>query len=70
MYGIYHEMVIHPNDFIIRRTGYMFFQIAIVQKYKEGILDEMAKQLNWTAVQRKQYEEDVNKEIRRATTAL
>ncbi|KUF33486.1 MULTISPECIES: glycerol-3-phosphate dehydrogenase/oxidase [unclassified Lysinibacillus] len=70
MYGIHHEMVVHPNDFMVRRTGYMFFQMAIVKQYKEAILDEMAKQLNWTAQQRTQYEEDVKKEIKRATTAL
>lgn len=70
MYGIHHEMVVHPNDFMVRRTGYMFFQMAIVQQYEEVILDEMAKQLNWTAQQRTQYEEDVKKEIKRATTAL
>lgn len=70
MYGIHHEMVVHPNDLMVRRTGYMFFQMAIVQQYEEAILDEMAKQLNWTAQQRTQYEEDVKKEIKRATTAL
>lgn len=70
MYGIHHEMVVHPNDFLVRRTGYMFFQMATVQQYEEAILDEMAKQLNWTAQQRTQYEEDVKKEIKRATTAL
>ncbi|PKU50350.1 glycerol-3-phosphate dehydrogenase/oxidase [Lysinibacillus fusiformis] len=70
MYGIHHELVVHPNDFMVRRTGYMFFQMAIVKQYKEAILDEMAKQLNWTAQQRTQYEEDVKKEIKRATTAL
>lgn len=70
MYGIHHEMVVHPNDFMVRRTGYMFFRMAIVKQYKEAILDEMAKQLNWTAQQRTQYEEDVKKEMKRATTAL
>lgn len=70
MYGIHHEMVVHPNDFMVRRTGYMFFRMAIVKQYKEAILDEMAKQLNWTAQQRTQYEEDVKKELKRATTAL
>ncbi|MBG9691726.1 glycerol-3-phosphate dehydrogenase [Lysinibacillus sphaericus] len=70
MYGIHHEMVVHPNDFLVRRTGYMFFQMATVQQYEEAILDEMAKQLNWTTQQRTQYEEDVKKEIKRATTAL
>ncbi|GLC90477.1 glycerol-3-phosphate dehydrogenase/oxidase [Lysinibacillus piscis] len=70
MYGIEHEMVVHPNDFMIRRTAYMFFNMAAVKQYKDAILDEMAKQLSWSAEQRAQYEKDVEKEITRATTAL
>lgn len=70
LYGIHHEMVVHPNDFIIRRTAYMFFNIALVKKYKDAVVDEMAKQLNWSTEQREQYEKDLNKEITRATTAL
>ncbi|MGE8005763.1 glycerol-3-phosphate dehydrogenase/oxidase [Lysinibacillus sp. NPDC093216] len=69
-YGIHHEMVVHPNDFMIRRTAYMFFNIALVIQYKEAILDEMAKQLQWSTEQRTQYEKDLNLEITRATTAL
>jgi len=70
LYGIHHEMVVHPNDFIIRRTAYMFFNIALVKKYKDAVIDEMAKQLNWSTEQREQYEKDLNTEITRATTAL
>lgn len=70
LYGIHHEMVFHPNDFIIRRTAYMFFNIALVKKYKDAVIDEMAKQLNWSTEQREQYEKDLNTEITRATTAL
>lgn len=70
LYGLHHEMVVHPNDFMIRRTAYMFFNIALVKQYKEAVLDEMAKQLNWSTEQRTQYEKDLNLEITRATTAL
>lgn len=70
LYGIHHEMVVHPNDFMIRRTAYMFFNIALVKLYKEAVLDEMAKQLNWSTEQRTHYEKDLNIEITRATTAL
>jgi glycerol-3-phosphate dehydrogenase len=70
LYGIHHEMVVHPNDFMIRRTAYMFFNIALVNKYKDAVIDEMAKQLNWSTEQREQYEKDLNTEITRATTAL
>ncbi|WP_285397589.1 FAD-dependent oxidoreductase [Lysinibacillus sp. fls2-241-R2A-57] len=70
LYGIHHEMVVHPNDFLIRRTAYMFFNIALVKLYKDTVLDEMAKQLYWSTEQRTQYEKDLNTEITRATTAL
>ncbi|MFJ7980577.1 glycerol-3-phosphate dehydrogenase/oxidase [Lysinibacillus xylanilyticus] len=70
LYGIHQEMVFHPNDFMIRRTAYMFFNIALVKQYKDAILDEMAKQLHWSTEQRTQYEKDLNLEITRATTAL
>ncbi|MCY9546649.1 glycerol-3-phosphate dehydrogenase/oxidase [Lysinibacillus xylanilyticus] len=70
LYGLHHEMVVHPNDFMIRRTAYMFFNIALVKQYKEAVLDEMAKQLHWSTEQRTQYEKDLNLEITRATTAL
>ncbi|WP_107841015.1 glycerol-3-phosphate dehydrogenase/oxidase [Metasolibacillus meyeri] len=68
-YSIEHEMVTHPNDFMIRRTGYMFFNIALVQQYKAEILKEMAKQLSWTEEQHKEYEVELEQEITRATTA-
>ncbi|MFE3577475.1 glycerol-3-phosphate dehydrogenase/oxidase [Lysinibacillus sp. NPDC059133] len=70
LYGIHHEMVVHPNDFMIRRTAYMFFNIALVKQFKDAVLDEMAKQLQWSPEQRTQYEKDLNLEITRATTAL
>lgn len=68
-YSIQHEMVTHPNDFMIRRTGYMFFNIALVRQYKGEILQEMATQLGWTDEQRARYEEQLEQEIIRATTA-
>lgn len=68
-YAIHHEMVVHPNDFTIRRTGNMFFNIQQVIDYKEAVLDEMAKVFEWTSTQRTRYEADLTKEITRATTA-
>ena len=68
-YGIDYEMVMHPNDFLIRRTGAMFFAIAQVKQYQQAILIEMAKQLDWTEAQQNRYAQDVAAEIIRATTA-
>ena len=41
-YNIYHELVMHPVDFFVRRTGKMFFDISSVQDYKDSILEEMS----------------------------
>lgn len=68
-YGIEHEMVVHPNDFFIRRTGHMFFNIVLVQQYKTAVLKEMAKQLNWNDEQSALYAEQLEQEIVRATIA-
>lgn len=70
LYGIHHEMVVHPNDFLIRRTANMFFNIADVKAHKDAILDEMASLLNWSVEQRERFTADLTKEITRATTAL
>lgn len=68
-YGIDHELVTHPTDFFIRRTGFLFFNIGIVKEYKHEVLAEMAKQLNWTESAYKTYEAELVEEILRATTA-
>ena len=70
LYGIHHEMVVHPNDFLIRRTANMFFNIADVKAHKDAILDAMASLLNWSVEQRERFTADLTKEITRATTAL
>lgn len=69
MYGIEHEMVVHPVDFFVRRTGNMFFNIASVQAHKEAVLTVMALTFGWTDMQKAQYAFELEKEITRATTA-
>lgn len=69
MYGIEHEMVVHPVDFFVRRTGNMFFNIASVKAHKEAVLNVMAIVLSWTDLQKAQYAMELEKEIQRATTA-
>lgn len=69
MYGIEQEMVTHPIDFFVRRTGNMFFNIASVKEHKDAVLTVMALVLGWSHIQKMQYEMELEKEIRRATTA-
>lgn len=55
LYCIYHEMVYTPSDFFIRRTGYLYFQIDLVEKYKEGIIDVMSNILGYSESERQFY---------------
>ena len=48
----------------------MFFNIESVKANKKAILAEMATSFNWTEEQGQRYEEELNIEIVRATTAL
>lgn len=68
-YGIEHELVVHPVDFLVRRTGNMFFNIASVIEYKDSIIKEMATIFNWNKDVYKKYEHELLEEIRKATIA-
>lgn len=68
-YGIEHELVAHPVDFFIRRTGNLFFNIASVKSHKEAVVKHMAEQLGWSNEQFTLFTEQLNDEITRATTA-
>ena len=48
LYAIYFEMVMTPCDFLIRRTGYLYFNIALVEQYKEAILEIMSNILGYS----------------------
>ncbi len=54
-YGIDHEMVMVPEDFFIRRTGAMFFNIAWVEHWKEPVIQEMKEIFSWTKDQAAHY---------------
>ena len=68
-YGIENELVAHPVDFLVRRTGNMFFNIASVLAHKDAVVAHMAKQLQWSEQQTAMFTEQLNIEIKRATTA-
>lgn len=55
LYGIHEEMVTKPIDFFIRRTGALFFNIDLVQKWKEKVIHYMSIKLNWDIEQKQTY---------------
>lgn len=48
LYSIYYEMTMTPCDFFIRRTGYLYFNIDLVEQYKENILTIMGNILGYS----------------------
>ncbi|MEH7238483.1 glycerol-3-phosphate dehydrogenase/oxidase [Bacillus sp. JJ1562] len=66
-YGIQYEMVTKPIDFLIRRTGAMFFNIDWVNQWKQQIVAYMAEKLNWNEDEKHRYEVEVEAYIKDAT---
>jgi glycerol-3-phosphate dehydrogenase len=47
-YGIQNEMIVSAVDFLVRRTGRLYFDIDSVKKYAERVLSFMARAFDWT----------------------
>lgn len=63
VYSIQKEMVHKPTDFLVRRSGRLYFDIQYVLDYKEGIVDVMSKMLNYDADTKKVYQQDLEQAI-------
>ncbi len=63
MYGIHEEMVVKPVDFFIRRTGYLFFSIEEVYKWKEAVIAIMAEVFQWSPYQLNIFKEELEIEL-------
>ena len=66
LYGIHHESVAKPVDFFIRRTGALFFHIAMVEAYQEAVIDEMQRLLGWKEDQKALYIQELEAELKNA----
>lgn len=44
-FGLEHEMIQNPMDFLIRRTGRLYFDIHSVRQYQDKVIDVCAKKL-------------------------
>ncbi|MFT4413978.1 glycerol-3-phosphate dehydrogenase/oxidase [Fredinandcohnia humi] len=70
IYSIDHEMTVKPIDFFVRRTGAMFFNIAWVRKWKEPVIEYMAKTFQWTDKQKQDYKQELEMHITYAVTPV
>lgn len=60
IYGLEDEMVFKPVDFFIRRSGGLFFHRPWVEEHKDSVIAYMAKALQYTDAQRKEYTEELD----------
>ncbi|WP_088014206.1 glycerol-3-phosphate dehydrogenase/oxidase [Gottfriedia acidiceleris] len=68
-YGIQNEMIVKPVDFFIRRTGFLYFQIDLVNEYKDEVIRYMANRLSWSKYQIVEYCLELEEQIKNAVTA-
>lgn len=62
-YSIQHEAVTTPIDFLLRRTGYLLFDMPYLLEWKVAVVDEMAKQFHWSDDVKQTYIEELNIQI-------
>ena len=48
-FGVHHEMVNSLEDFFVRRTGRLYFDIKSIDKVKDIIVSDLANYLSWSA---------------------
>lgn len=68
LYGLENEAVYKPSDFFVRRTGALYFDISLVEKTKEQVIQYMTEQLLWTEQQTKTYREELEQLLQDAVT--
>lgn len=52
MYAIEEEMATTPEDFFVRRTGALYFNMQGVREWKEPVIAYMAQKLDWNVEER------------------
>ncbi|MEJ9281828.1 glycerol-3-phosphate dehydrogenase/oxidase [Ureibacillus thermosphaericus] len=66
LYSIYYEMAYTPADFFIRRTGLMYFDLALVERTKDVVIDIMSKRLGYSENEKLFYSMQLNQFIQDA----
>ncbi|MFD2333451.1 glycerol-3-phosphate dehydrogenase/oxidase [Cohnella sp. GCM10020058] len=62
-YAIEAEMAVKPADFLVRRTGALFFDIGWARRNLAAVLDYMAEVLQYSDAQRTEYEAEMKREL-------
>ena len=62
-YGLQHEMVEHPIDYLLRRSSQMIFNIAHMKSIKTPVIDYMSKFYDWDEDTKQQMTDEVNQKL-------
>ncbi|WP_099221373.1 glycerol-3-phosphate dehydrogenase/oxidase [Listeria costaricensis] len=62
-YAVYHESAIHPVDFLLRRTGYLLFDMPYLLEWQKAVVDEMDRLFHWDPATREQMETELQTQI-------
>ena len=68
IYSVQIEMVYKPTDFLVRRTGKLYFNIQDVLAYKAGVIEVLSNLLNYTPAQKIQFTAELDQAIDEAQT--
>ena len=62
-FAIAHEMALNPLDFLIRRTGRLYFDIDSVRKYKTAVFEEFQKAYNYSAAEMEAFSKELDAQL-------
>ncbi|WP_163653514.1 glycerol-3-phosphate dehydrogenase/oxidase [Listeria sp. PSOL-1] len=62
-YSIYYESTIHPVDFLLRRTGYLLFDMPYLLQWKDAVLEEMNNLFQWDEETKAKLEQELQTQI-------
>ncbi|MEM6964705.1 MAG: glycerol-3-phosphate dehydrogenase/oxidase [Bacteroidota bacterium] len=48
-FGVYHEMVTRADDYFVRRSGRLFFDIQTIAEIRAIVMEDLKNYLNWDA---------------------
>jgi glycerol-3-phosphate dehydrogenase len=65
-YAIEEECAVKPEDFWVRRTGQLYFNIDSVLRWRDQVLSAMSDQLGWSDDQRILYAEEMDRLVEMA----
>ncbi|WP_428908382.1 glycerol-3-phosphate dehydrogenase/oxidase [Niallia sp. Krafla_26] len=69
-YALDHEMIVTPLDFFNRRTGFLYFNLSLVEKYQTGVIQYMADYFQWNEDRMHRYTEELNLAIKNAQVTI